>query len=116
MHDHDIIERTQISLTSLTKKINFRTNRVTSKGPETSELKYLMRRIQICFDYFSLDTIWNIILKKEVKNKFYKNSQSKFGFSLPRTFQWWSQNCCSPFGFPAIDFSCVSIAGPMQLY
>ena len=48
---------------------------------------------------FSLDTIWKLILKNEIKNDFYKNSQTRFRFSLPRAFQWWSRNCHSSFGF-----------------
>ena len=38
------------SLTTL--KINSRTNRGTSKGFETPADEYLMRQIQICFDFF----------------------------------------------------------------
>ena len=49
MHEHDFIEHTQISLTSLnTLKINSRTNRGTSEGSETSADEYSTRRIQIC--------------------------------------------------------------------
>ena len=67
----------------------------TSEGSETSADEYSTRRIWFCFDYFSLDSIWKFILKK-VKNKFYKSIQSRFGFSSPRAFRRWSQNCCSP--------------------
>ena len=35
------------------------------------------------------------------QNDFYKNSQNRFGFSLPRAFQWWSRNCRSPSGLLA---------------
>ena len=94
------IERTQISLTSWnTLKINSRTNRGTSEGSETSADEYSTRRIQICVVYFCLGIIWKVILKKEVKNKFYKNRPSRSGFSSPRAFQRWSQNCRSPYGF-----------------
>ena len=54
--EHDIIERTQISLTSLTNlKISSQTTRGTSEGPETSVQKYLAMRIrlfwiQVCWD------------------------------------------------------------------
>ena len=53
--------------------------RGTSEGPETSELEYSMRRIQICFDYFSLGTIWKVILKKEVKNNLPANRGTSEG-------------------------------------
>ena len=65
---HDIIERRQISLTSLSNwKIISRTNQGTSEGPETPEQEYLTRRIQFCLVYFYLHIIWKVILKKEVK-------------------------------------------------
>ena len=37
-------------------------------------------------------------LKTEVKNDFYKNRPGRFGFSLPRAFQQWSQKCRNPSG------------------
>ena len=50
--------------------------RGTSEGSETSELEYSARQIQICMVYFCMDIIWKVILKKEVKNKFYKIHQA----------------------------------------
>ena len=35
-----------------------------SEGPETLELEYSTRRIQICWICFCLDIIWNVILKR----------------------------------------------------
>ena len=40
----------------------------TSEGSETLADKYLMRRIRFCFDYFSLDIIWKVILKRSKIN------------------------------------------------
>ena len=62
-------------------------NRGISEESETSEQEYSARRFRFCFDYYFLDNHWKVILKKEVKNKVYKNSQSIFGFSLSRAFQ-----------------------------
>ena len=53
---HDVIERTQISLSSLTNlKINSQTNRGTLEGPENSVQEYstrliLLFRVQVCWD------------------------------------------------------------------
>ena len=80
-------------------KINSRMNRGTSEGSETSAGEYSTRWIQICVIYFCLGNIWKVILKEEVKNKFYKNRPDRSVCSLPRAFQWWSGNCRSPYGF-----------------
>ena len=68
------------------------------EGPETSEKEYSTRQIRICGDYFCSDIVWKVILKKETKHGLHKNSPQRFRFSLPRAFQWWSQNCRSPSG------------------
>ena len=86
----------QILLTTL--KTNYWTNQGISYGYETSADEYSTRRIRFCFVRFCLDIIWKVILKKEVKNDFYKNEQSRFGISLPRAFQQWSRNCRRPSG------------------
>ena len=72
--------------------------RGTSEGSETSKLEYSTTRIQICRVYFGSVVILKVILKKEVKNKFYKNRPSRYEFSSPRAFQWRSWNCRSPYG------------------
>ena len=77
------------------KKINMPANQKGYDTFETTVGKLSARRIQICCDYFCL----GIILKKEVENKSYKNSQSRFGFSSPRAFQRQFRNCRSPFWF-----------------
>ena len=46
--------------------------RGTSEGSETSNLEYSTARIQIYRVYFCLGIILEVILKKEVKNDFYK--------------------------------------------
>ena len=74
-HEQDIIERTQISLTSLTNwKIDSPTNQGTLEGPETSEQEYSMRQIQFCLVHFCSDIIWRGILKKVkmVQTKMYQ--------------------------------------------
>ena len=46
--EHDIFERTQISLTSLTTlNTNYQTKRGTSEGSETSEQENSKRQIQV---------------------------------------------------------------------
>ena len=90
-------------------------NRGTSEGSETSVDGYSTRRIKICVVYFCLGIIWKAILKKEVKNKFYKNRPSRSGFSSPRAFKWRSRNCHSPYGFSGIDFLSARIGRPIQL-
>ena len=117
MREHDFIERTQISLTSWkTLKINSHTNRGTSEGSETLADKHSTRRIQICVVYFCLVIIWKVILKKEVKNKFYKNRPSRSGFSSPRGFQRRSWNCRSSYGFFGNCFLCAYFWRSIQLY
>ena len=104
-HEYDTIECTQINLTSLTTlKINCRTNQGISEGSETSVDECSPRQIRFCSDYFCLDPGFTWFKKWDVKNEFYKKSQSSFGFSLPRELQHWFQNCCSHFGFPGNYF------------
>ena len=57
----EIIERLQISLTSLpTLKTDSHTNRGTSEGPETSADEYSTRRIQICRVHFCWDPFLHV--------------------------------------------------------
>ena len=72
--------------------------RGTSEGSETSNLEYSTARIQICRVYFCLGIILKVILKKEVRNKSYKNRPGRSGFSSPRAFRWWSRTCRNPSG------------------
>ena len=59
MRDHDVIDRTQISLTSLTTlKTNSRTNQGTSEGSETSADEYATMRIQFHLVYFCSDYVF----------------------------------------------------------
>ena len=52
--------------------------------------------------------------EKEVKNEFYKDIQSRFGFSLPRAFRMWSLKSRSPYNFSGNCFLCVFTWGPIQ--
>ena len=72
--------------------------RGTSEEAETPADKYSARRIQLCRAYFCLGIILEVILKKDVKNDFYKNRPGRFGFFLPRAFQRSSQKCRNPSG------------------
>ena len=98
--EYNIIERTQIRLTSLTNfKIKSRTNQGTSEGPETSIQEYSARRfwlfrVQVCWD-----PIFTCFEKYEAKKWIYKTEPKMSGFSSPRSFQWWPRNCRSPYGF-----------------
>ena len=61
----DIIEHTHTSLTFLNRwKINLPRDWGTSEAPETSELKYLTRRIRLCGDPSSIIIILEVIVQK----------------------------------------------------
>ena len=67
MREHNIIERTQYSLTSLTKlKIDSLTNRGTSEGPETSEQEYSTSKS---------DSAWFSDVRQYLKSYFEKRCQ-----------------------------------------
>ena len=97
--EHDSIQCTQISLTSLTnQQINSRTNLGTSKGSETLADKYSTRQIWIFRLYFCSRMILKVILKRRGQNKFYKNIPGRSEYSSPRAFQWLSRKCRSTSG------------------
>ena len=62
LREHDIIERTQVSLTSLTKqKNNLPSIRGPSEGSETSADEYSTRRIRICQVHFCSGHIFAVV-------------------------------------------------------
>ena len=102
------------SLTNL--KINFRTNRGTSEGPETSEQEYLTRRIQIYRVYFYLGIIWKVMLKKRSKMDHTKIDTAY----LHSPCQEFSNGGLSIVVAPPVcsgdDFPSACTGGPIQLY
>ena len=92
---HDIIERTQISLTFLTNyNLKPDTNQGTSEGSETLAQGYSTRRIRFFAARRLLGDIWKVILKKEVNNGFYNTGLMAQWFQHQRC----SRDCRSPSG------------------
>ena len=67
MRKRDIIEYTYTSLTSLKTKKN--AVRLRNQAPETSELKYSMKHIQICQNPSSIIIFLKVIVQNAPKHK-----------------------------------------------
>ena len=80
------------------KNLYFCTNQGSSEGPETFGVEYSTWIIWFCIEYFCSNAVWKVVLKKEAKSEFYKNSPSRSGFYSPRGFCTWFRYCRSPSG------------------
>ena len=61
-------------------------------------------------------TLFEKLFWRRGQNIFYKNAQSRPGFSSPRAFHTWSWICGSPLDLLVNWFLCASTGGPIQLY
>ena len=95
--EHDIVERTHISLTSLTAlEIHSRTNRGTSEGSETSADGRSTRRIHIYRVYFCWNPVFACFKNKGPNIDVTKTDTVDLDSPRRELFQRRSRNCRSP--------------------